>query len=77
MFEVIEEEMKNYLKEIEGKKLKKINKSLEENREKAIKQMKETIQDLKIEIETIKKIQTEGTLKMKNTGNYEEPQMQP
>ena len=41
-----------------NKKLKVINKSLKENQYKAIKQMKETIQDLKTEIETIKKTQT-------------------
>ena len=39
-----------------------INKSLKENQEKPIKHMKETIQDLKTEIETIKKPQTEGII---------------
>ena len=42
--------------------MEEINKSLKENQEKAIKHMKETIQDLKTEIETIKKTQTEEIL---------------
>ena len=39
-----------------------INKSLKENKEKAIKQMKETIQDLKTKKETIKNTQIEGII---------------
>ena len=39
------------------KKLEDISNSLKENQGKAIKHMKETIQDLKTEIETIKKTQ--------------------
>ena len=57
MIETLREEMKNFLKEMEGKsnkKLGEINKSLKENQEKAIKQMKETDQDLNTEIEAIK-----------------------
>ena len=37
------------------KKWEEINKSLKEKQERAIKQMKETIQDKKTEIETVKK----------------------
>ena len=57
MFETLKEETRNSPKETEGKtnkKLEDISKSLKENQEKAIKHMKETIQDLKTEIETIK-----------------------
>ena len=50
--------------------MEEINKSLKENQEKAIKQMKETIQDLKTEIETIKKTETEGILEMENMGKW-------
>ena len=60
MFEAVKEEIKNSLKEMAektNKKLEDINKSLKINQEKAIKHMKETIQDLKTEIETIKKTQ--------------------
>ena len=51
--------------------MEEINKSLketQENQEKAIKQGKETVQDLNIEIEVINKTQTEGTLEMENLG---------
>ena len=53
MFETLKEEMRNSLKGMEdktNKKLEDISKSL---KEKAIKHMKETIQDLKTEIEII------------------------
>lgn len=49
-------------------KMEEINKSLKENQEKAIKQVKETDQDLKIETESIKKTQTKGTLEIENLG---------
>ena len=58
MFETLKEEMRNSLKEMEektNKKLEDISKSLKENQEKSVKRMKETIQDSKTEIETIKK----------------------
>ena len=44
--------------------LEEINKSLKENQEKTIKQVKEMIKDLKTEIETIKKTQTKGMIEM-------------
>ncbi|KAL6084520.1 hypothetical protein STEG23_004211 [Scotinomys teguina] len=47
----------------------KTNKKFEgnkESQEQAIKQMKEIVQDLKIKIKTIKKVQTEGSLEMEN-----------
>ena len=40
--------------------MEEINNSLKENEEKAVKQVKEMIQDSKIKIETIKKTQTKG-----------------
>ena len=61
-FEALEKKMRNSPKEIEemiNKKLEDINKSLKENQEKAIKHMKEITQDLKTEIDTIKKTQAE------------------
>ena len=42
------------MEEKTNKKLEGINKSLKENQEKAIKQVKKTVQDLKIEIKVIK-----------------------
>ena len=48
-----------------------ISKSLKETEENTIKQVKEinkTVQDLKMEIEAIKKTQTEGILEMENLG---------
>ena len=65
MFEILKDEMRNSLKEMEkktNKKLEDISKSLKENQEKEIKHIKETIQDLKTEIETIKKTQAEGII---------------
>ena len=74
MMETFKEELTNYLKEIErktNKKWKEINKSFKETQEKAIKQVKQaiqTVQDMKIEIEAIKKTQTKGILEMENLG---------
>ena len=62
IIEALKEEMKNSFK-----KLEEINKLLKANQEK-IKQMRQTAQILKIEIEAIKKTQTEGTLDAKNLG---------
>ena len=60
MFEILKEEMRNSVKEMEektNKKLEDVSKSLKENQEKAIKHTKEIIQNLKSEIETTKKTQ--------------------
>ena len=68
MFEILKDEMRNFLKEIEektNKKLKDISKSFKENQEKEIKHIKEIIQDLKTEIETIKKTQAQGIIETK------------
>ncbi|KAL6046108.1 hypothetical protein STEG23_023652 [Scotinomys teguina] len=64
VIEALKEEIKNSLKELEEKTNKKIGRK--QSQEKAIKQMKETVQNLKIEIETIKKTQTEGRLEREN-----------
>lgn len=48
--------------------MEEINKSLKENKEKAIKQVKATVQDLKTETEAIRKTQTEWNLEMENLG---------
>lgn len=60
MFGTLKDKMKNSLREEKKKtkKLAEINKSLKENQEKPIKQMKEMIRDLKSKIGTIKKTQT-------------------
>ena len=47
------------------KSLEEMNESLEENHSK---EMNKTVQDLKMEIEAIKKTQTERILGMKNLG---------
>ena len=49
-------------------KMEEINKSLKERQEKTIKPVKESVHDLKVEIEAIKKTQTEEILKMENLG---------
>ena len=57
------------MEEKTNKKLGEINKSLketQESQENIIKQVKKPIQDLKAEIELIKKTQTEGTLHMES-----------
>ena len=53
------------MEEKTNKILEEISKFLKGNQEKTIKQMKETFQDLKTEIETIKKIQTKERLETK------------
>jgi len=71
MIEAQENDLKfNLIKIIEAFK-KEINKSLKEIQENTIRQVKEiskTVQDLKVEIETIKRTQTEGILEMENLG---------
>ena len=65
MFRTLKEEMRNSLKEMEEKTNKKLednSKSLKENQEKEMKHMRQTIQDLKTEIKTIKKTQAKGII---------------
>ena len=60
--------------EITTKKVDEMNKSLNETQEKqeipekTIKQVMKTIQDLKTEMEAMKKSQTEGQLDLENIG---------
>ena len=78
MIEDFKKDINNSLKEIQentGKQLEALKeetqKSLKELQENTIKQAKEmnkTIQDLKMEIETIKKSQRETTLELENLG---------
>ena len=73
IIEDLKQEVKNCFKEMEktNKMEEEMNKSLKdikENQEKAIKQVMETIQDLKTEMEVMKKTQTEGRLDMENLG---------
>ena len=56
MIEAFKEEMNKSLKEIQ------------ENTIKQVKEMNKTVQDLKMEIEAIKKTQTEEILEMENLG---------
>ena len=66
--------MKNSLKEMDekyNKKFKEMSKSVNDtlgNQEKTIKQVMETVQELKTEMEEMKKTQTEGRLNMENLG---------
>ena len=79
MIKDIKKDINNSLKEIQentGKHVEalkeKTHKSFKELQESTIKQVKEinkTIQDLKTEIETIKKSQRETTLELENLGN--------
>jgi uncharacterized protein YukE len=78
MVEDLKEDINNFLKEIQENTSKQVetlkeetHKSHEEIQENTIKQVKElnkTIQDLKNEIETIKKSQMETTLEIENPG---------
>ena len=76
--ESLKQGMNNSLKEIEekyNKKFEEMNKSVNEilgNKEKTIKQVIETVQDLKTEMESMKKSQTEGWLAMENLGKRTE-----
>lgn len=56
--------MIKFLKE----KIKKSLKEIQENTDKQQKEMNKTVEDLKLEIESIKKTQTEGILETKNFG---------
>ena len=76
MFEALKEKNKKFSQRNGGKdkkNLKEINKAVKENQEKAIKPVKEIIQDFKNKIKTIKKTQTERILEMEN---YQESQIQ-
>ena len=48
---------------------------MQENTIKQVKEINKTVQDLKVEIEAIKKTQTEGILVMENLGKEQEQQM--
>ena len=65
------EEMSKEMEEKYTKKFEEMSKSINEilgNQEKTIKQVMETVQDLKTEMESMKKSQTEGRLAMENLG---------
>ena len=70
--ESLKQDMNNSLKEMDekyNKKLEEMSKSINDtlgNQEKTIKQVKETVQELKTEKEAMKKTQTEGWLDMEN-----------
>ena len=78
MIESLKQEVKNSLKEIDeknNKKFEEMSKSVKDtlgNQEKTIKQIMETVQDLKTEMEAMKKTQTEGWLDMDNLGKQTE-----
>ena len=65
------EEMSKEMEEKYTKRFEEMSKSINEilgNQEKTIKQVMETVQDLKTEMESMKKSQTEGRLAMENLG---------
>ena len=72
VIESLNQEVKNSLREMDeknNKKFEEMNKSLKDNlgnQEKTIKQIMETVQDLKTEMEEMKKTQTEGRLDVEN-----------
>ena len=78
MIEDFKKDINNSLKEIQentGKQLEALKeetqkslKELQENTTKQVKELNKTIQDLKMEIETIKKSQRETTLELENLG---------
>ena len=71
MTEAVKEEIKNSLKNWRKDKQKNGKKSInQEKKSRKNKQVKETAQDLKIEIEAIKKTKTKGILKMENWAKW-------
>ena len=69
------EEMSIEIDEKYNKKFEEISKSVNEtlrNQEKTIKQAKETVQELKTEMEAMKKTRTENRLDMENLGKQTE-----
>ena len=76
--ESLKQDMNNFLKEMEekyNKKFGEMSKSVNDtlgNQEKTIKQVTETVQELKTGIEAMKKTQTEGRLDMENLGKQTE-----
>jgi hypothetical protein len=78
MIENIQKDKNNSLKEIYNigtqieafkEETQKSLKELQENTIKQVKEMNKVIQDLKIEIETVKKSKRETTLELENLGN--------
>jgi transposase-like protein len=82
MIEDFKEDINNSLKETQmntGKKVEALKeephkplKDIEENTNKQVKSLNKTVQDLKMETETIKKSQREATLEMENLGERSE-----
>ena len=78
IIEELKQEVKICHKEMEekyNKKFEEMSKSLNDtlgNQEKAIKQVMESVQELKTEMEAVKKTQTEGRLDMENLGKRTE-----
>jgi uncharacterized protein YlxW (UPF0749 family) len=78
MIEDIKKDINNFLKEIKENTCKQVEdlkeetqkslKELQENTTKLVKELNKTIQDLKMEIETIRKSQMETTLEIENLG---------
>ena len=69
------EEMSKEMEEKYTKKFEEMSKSVNEilgNQEKTIKQVMETVQDLKTEMESMKKSQIQGQLAMENLGKQTE-----
>ena len=66
MIENLKEEIRKSCREMEEKTNQKMQeiKESQKSQENTIKQLKETVQDLKTELVTIKKTQTEGMLEM-------------
>jgi uncharacterized protein YlxW (UPF0749 family) len=78
MIEILKKNLNKFLKEIQDNTDKQLEalkeetqkslKELQENTKKQVKELNKTIQDLKMEIETIKKSQMETTLEVENLG---------
>ena len=69
------EEMSKEMEEKYNKKFEEMSKSINEtlgNQEKTIKQLMETVQELKTEMEAMKKTQTKGRPDMENRGKQTE-----
>ena len=70
-----ESALKSYLMKIIEYIKEDISNSLKENTGKQVKELNKVIQDLKVEVETIKKIQMEVNLEMGNLRKRQELQM--
>ena len=72
MIEALKEKMNNHLNQIQENTIKELEPFKEENKIKQAKEINDTVQDLKMKIESIKKTQIDVTMEMENLGKRTE-----